>query len=199
MLVLVFYRACDRHYRVSCNVQPQMKPCDPTTISHLLNSKTRLMTLMPKHALRDGKWYHRSLLKPYLFKSNWMYGAPTHSIIQKYHQRCFHDLTSTRINGALTRVPNAERESTNLGALLEFWANVHAIGMMTSPKVGWQTIRPEEKLPSPSTTEWAGFFALREEWDNFFFHFSLLQTKHTASKPEHQHGLVWKNYAFSSA
>lgn len=137
MPVWVFYTACDRHYRESCNVQPPMKPCDLTTISHLLNSKTRLMTLMLKHALRDGKWCHLSMLKPYLFKSIWMYGALTHSITQKYHQRCCHVLTSMRINGALIRVPYAEKELTNVGALLEFSANVHAIRMMTSPKVGW--------------------------------------------------------------
>lgn len=27
MVVWVFYKACDRHHRVSCNVQPQMKQC----------------------------------------------------------------------------------------------------------------------------------------------------------------------------
>lgn len=137
MAVWVFYRACDwcgRHYRVSCNVQPQMKPSHATTISDLLNSKIRLMTLMLKHVLPDVKWCHRGLLKACLFKSNWMYCASTHSITQKYHQRCFHSLTSTRINGALTRVLCPERELANLGALLDFWANAHAFGMMTSPK-----------------------------------------------------------------
>lgn len=190
MLVWLFHPACDRHYRVSCNVEPQMKPRDPTTMSHLLNSKTRLMTLTLKHVLRDGKWYHRSLLKPYLFKSNWMYGAPTHSITQKYHQRCFHGLTSTRINGALTRVPYAERDS-NLGALLEFWANVHAIGMKTSPKGGWQTIRPGEKLPPLSTTEWVFFFLHwgKTSKSSFFQFLFKLQTNHIACKPEVQHGL----------
>lgn len=100
-----------------------------------------------------------------------MCGAPTQSITQKYHRRCFHGLTSTRIDGALTRVPRPERELSDFGALLEFWASVHAIGMRTSPKLGWPTIRPGEKLPPLTTTEWAvwGFFALRAEWENFCF------------------------------
>lgn len=83
----VGFLPCGRHYRVSCNVQPPIKLRSPITISHLLNSKTRLMTPMLKHALRDGKWCHLGLPTPYLFKSNWTFGAPTHSISQKYHQK----------------------------------------------------------------------------------------------------------------
>lgn len=109
----------------------------------------------------------------------------------KIPPKMLHSLTSTRINGALTRVPYAERESTNLGAL-EFWTNMHAIGMMTSPKVGLQTIRPGKSLLHWQNGQF--FFALREEWHDFFFHFSLLQAEHTASKPEHQHGLVRKKW-----
>lgn len=84
------------------DVYPQLKTHNPTTISHLLNSKMRLMTQMLKHALWEGSDVTAST-KTVSVQIKLDLRRPGTFNYPKYHQRRCHDLTSARINGVLTK------------------------------------------------------------------------------------------------
>lgn len=105
MPYVVFYSACDRSFGAPRAKQDTQSLHNKSSVEFQNEADD---TDAKARALR-GKWCHRGLLKLYLFKSNYKYGAPTHSITR--NTTIDASVVWHLINGMLTRLSYTERES----------------------------------------------------------------------------------------